>query len=303
MRNLQAQQDAQFSLFNFNQLYFNPAMAGADGVTRFQLLNRLQWQGYQTSAGDAGAPNTLMFSAAAPLNFIKSAVGVHYVNDRLGAMGSQEFQLSYAYRLNINDNTLALGVRAGMMSRFIDFSKLNPREQGDPLIPTGRIAQSRPDIAVGAYYDTPSYYVGVSVNHLNRAAYDFTSSSAENALAPNAYVTAGYRWEPLYGLEVQPMILLKSPSAFSAQTLSLEGGVMATWNETFFGGFTYRMGDAYNVLFGIDWRSFRLGGAIDLTGVGRTAKEPASYEILLSYSLPAPSLNKKKIVRTPRFRY
>ncbi|WP_037301335.1 PorP/SprF family type IX secretion system membrane protein [Runella limosa] len=297
-----AQQDAQFTLFPFSQLYFNPATAGEDGTTRFQLINRMQWQGYQTSSGEGGAPNTLMFTGSVPLNFIKSAIGVNYVNDRLGAMGSQEVQLSYAYKMNINDNTLALGARVGFQNRYIDFNKLISRDPGDPLIPTGRLGQSQPDIALGAFYDATTFYVGASINHLNRPKFSL-SGDAQNALEPNAYLTAGYRFEPIYGLIVQPMVLVKTPVNFSTKTLSIEGGAMATWNDWIFGGITYRLQESVNLLAGVNWQSFRLGGAVDLTGFGRTTKAPASFEMMLSYALPPFVKRKAMPVRTPRFRY
>lgn len=305
LSSVQAQQDPQFSLFMYNQLYLNPATAGADGATRFQLINRMQWQGYQTTSGDAGAPNTLAFSGSAPLNFIKSAIGVHYVNDRIGATGSQEVQLSYAYRLNINDNTLALGARVGFQNRYIDFNKLIAREPGDPLIPTGRLGQTQPDIALGVFYDTPAFYVGASVNHINQPKFSL-SGNANNALAPNIYINAGYRWEPIYGLEIQPMVLVKSPLGFSTNTLSVEGGVLGTWDERFFGGLMYRLQDSFNIIAGMNFlenNALRVGGAFDIIGKSREIKSPASYELMLSYALPPFKKGKKTPVRTPRFRY
>jgi type IX secretion system PorP/SprF family membrane protein len=301
----QAQQDPHFSLFTFNQLYLNPATAGADGTTRFQIINRMQWQGYQTTTGDGGAPNTLIFSGSVPLNFIKSAVGVHYVNDRIGATGSQEVQFSYAYKLNINDNSLALGARVGFQNRYIDFNKLIAREPGDPLIPVGRLGQTQPDIALGAFYDATTFYIGASVNHLNQPKFSL-SGDANNALAPNAYITAGYRLEPIYGLEIQPLVLVKTPLGFSSQTFSVEGGVLATWDEWIFGGVTYRLQDSYNIIAGINLlsnKALRIGGSVDLVGRSRNIKAPASYEVMLSYSLPALTKGKKTPVRTPRFRY
>ena len=302
---VKAQQDPQFSLFMYNQLYLNPATAGADGTTRLQIINRMQWQGYQTTSGDGGAPNTLIVSGSIPLNFAKSAVGIHYVNDRIGATGSQEVQLSYAYKMNINDNSLALGARIGFQNRYIDFNKLIAREPGDPLIPTGRLGQTQPDIALGAFYDATTFYIGASVNHLNQPKFSL-SGDANNALAPNAYITAGYRLEPIYGLEIQPMVLVKTPLGFSPKTLSVEGGVIATWDEWIFGGITYRLQDSYNIIAGINLlsnKALRIGGAVDLIGKSRDIKAPASYEVMISYALPAFKKGKKTPVRTPRFRY
>ena len=300
-----AQQDSQFSMFTFNQLYFNPATVGSDGMTRLQLLNRWQYQGYQTSSGDGGAPTTFMASVAVPLSFVKGAIGIHYVNDQIGVTGSQEVQLSYAYKMNIKDNTLALGVRVGLMNRYIDFSRLNPRETGDPQIPTGRIGLSQPDFALGAYYDATDFYVGLSINHLNSPQFRFTGVGDANAFKPNIYLNAGYRWQPTYELEIQPVVLAKSLTTFSGQTISVEGGVIATYNDLIFLGGTYRLQDAISATIGGNLLQNRLRVAFshDFVTSGQSIKTPSSNEFMLSYALPAPRLGKKTIVRTPRFRY
>ncbi len=302
----QAQQDAQFSLFPYNQLYWNPAATANDGQTRLQLHNRWQWSGYQGTFDDGGAPNTLVASAQIPLNFIKSAVGVHYVSDKLGAMNSQEVQLSYAYKLKLGDNTLAIGARAGIYSRAIDYTILRARDAGDPLIGTGRVAQSKPDLALGLWYDAAAYYVGVSVNHLNQSQFSLGSDKATNTLKPNMYVTAGYRFEPLYALEVQPVVMLKTGTDFNLKAASVEAGFIATYDERFFGGITYRLSDSVVGILGANLVSnrLRIALAFDATVIFQETKSPQSYEILLSYALPAPNLGgKKTIVRTPRFRY
>ena len=37
-----AQQDAQFTQYMFNTIYYNPAYAGVEGVTRFSAIHRTQ---------------------------------------------------------------------------------------------------------------------------------------------------------------------------------------------------------------------------------------------------------------------
>ena len=53
-----AQQDAQISQYMFNALYYNPAYAGVEGVTKFSALHRSQWTGYEPTVGEGGATNT-----------------------------------------------------------------------------------------------------------------------------------------------------------------------------------------------------------------------------------------------------
>ena len=75
-----AQQDAQFTHFIYNQLLLNPATAGSDNVTRFQAIYRTQYQGYQSTFDDGGAPVTQVISANIPLKMIKGGVGITFVN-------------------------------------------------------------------------------------------------------------------------------------------------------------------------------------------------------------------------------
>ena len=61
------QQDPQFSLFMFNQTYYNPAAVGAEGLTRFQLMYRSQYSGYQ-GVDPGGSQGTQMFSFNMPFD-------------------------------------------------------------------------------------------------------------------------------------------------------------------------------------------------------------------------------------------
>src|SRR5688500_9116298 len=89
-----AQQDAQFSQYMYNTLFLNPAYAGIEGQTRFQLIHRSQWTAYQPSFGDGTAPITQVLSATTPILRAKSGVGFHVVNDRLGPLTNLEAQVS-----------------------------------------------------------------------------------------------------------------------------------------------------------------------------------------------------------------
>ena len=44
---VKAQQEAHFTQFMYNQLYFNPAYAGARGMPSFSLIYRNQWIGFK----------------------------------------------------------------------------------------------------------------------------------------------------------------------------------------------------------------------------------------------------------------
>jgi type IX secretion system PorP/SprF family membrane protein len=300
------QQDPQLSLYMFNPVYYNPAAAGSEGVTRAQLMYRTQWTAYQGSFDQGGAPSTQMLSINAPLDKIRSGVGLYVLNDQFGTGGpqvNQAVQLSYAYRIPVKAGILALGVQAGLYSRGLNYDVFRPRDGGDPLLPNnGRVSQIQPDFGLGAYYHTVDYWIGASVQHLNEAKYNLGTVDGVNPNAKAAYFTAGYRLGVGYDIDVQPSVLLKT----DLHSYSYEASVLATYQGRYSFGLSYRQADS--VIGMVSWsflenNAARLGFAYDFTVNGVKGKSPGSAELMLSYSLPAPNTRTRPIIRTPRFRY
>lgn len=297
-----AQQDPQFSLYMLNPVYYNPATAGSEGVTRFQLTHRTQWAGYQGTFDDGGAPSTQLFSFNMPLRKIRSGIGVVAMNDRLGPQINQAVQLAYALRLPLNTGTLALGVQGGLYNKGLNFDQLRPGEPGDPLIPGGRVNQIQPDVAAGVHYSTPVYYIGASMQHLNQSSFRLGTDRSVNPLARAAYFTAGYRYEWNEVLDIMPSVLVKT----DLNTSSFEANAIVMYDKRHWVGFGYRQQDAIMATLGISLlnnNALRFGYSFDFITGGRQAKSPTSHEVLLSYSLPEPQAGRKPIIRTPRFRY
>lgn len=298
-----AQRDAQFSLFSLNQLYLNPAAAGAGGVTRFQLMHRTQYAGYQGSNArdDGGALSTQLFSFSMPIkNF---GIGFYGVNDRTGPMSYQDFKVSASYHVPMMGGNLQFGASAGLFRQSLDYGKLDPREEDDPLIQASNISQMNPDIAAGVRFENETFYLGASLNHLLQPKYTLGSDQATNPLKRTVYVNGGVNMELGYLLDLQPIVLVKT----DLSSVSVEGGATLTYNKRFWVGGTYRQQDAFAILMGgvylLSDQSLRLSGAYDLVIGGKKAKSPSSFEVLLSYDLPSPKFGKKTIVRTPRFRF
>lgn len=303
-----AQQDPQFSLYMYNPLYYNPAAAGSEGVSRLQLTQRTQYLGYQTIGNGDGsaAQSTQMISFNMPLAKIKSGIGIYALNDRYGPSINQAVQLSYAYRLALKNGTLALGVQAGMFNRGFDFGQYRATDPGDLFIPTGRINQFKPDIGAGIYYNTTDYWVGLSMTHLNKATYSYVVGRSIDVSEPKAYLSAGYRLGLGYNIDIQPSVLVQYATKQGIPGSVALVNLVGTYDNRIWAGFGYRLKDAVMATAGINLmrnNALRVGGAVDITTTGAQGKSPASYEILVGYALPAPDARKKPIVRTPRFRY
>ena len=298
-----AQKDAQFSLFSLNQLYLNPAAAGADGLTKFQLTHRTQYAGYQgTNMADAGgALSTQLFSFSMP--FKNFGIGFYALNDRSGPRTDQDFKISAAYHFPLAGGKFQVGASAGMFRQAIDYDKLRARDEDDPLLQAGSISEINPDFAVGVRYENETFHAGVSLNHFLKPKYQLGSELGTNPLPQTIYFNAGVNLELGYLLDIQPIVLVKT----DISTISVEGGATVTYNDRYWIGGTYRQQDSYFIIMGgiylLGDQSLRLSGAYDLVIGGNRAKAPSSFEVMLSYALPSPKFGKKTIIRTPRFRF
>ena len=143
----------------FNKMYYNPAYAGVEGITHFNLLIRSIWTGYtSTFDGAGGAPTTQVFTMSSPVYKLKSGFGAYIMNDNLGNLNNLSMQGSYAYHIPIKESKLSLGINLGFFSQSIDFSKYRPSDPNDPLLKTGRETQVRLDMGVGAYFQATKYH-------------------------------------------------------------------------------------------------------------------------------------------------
>lgn len=295
------QQDPQLSQYMFNNFYYNPAFAGTDGVMKMSLLHRSQWLGYAPTFDDGGAPTTQLLSFQMPLAVLKGGVGGYFVNDNLGPVTNMELQGSYAYYIPVRGGRISLGVRAGFVSQKVDFDKFRAIDPNDPLLQrSGTETQARPDFAFGALYRKEKFYIGAGLNHLSQPAYDF-GLSQDNQLKRHLYFTAAYFYEMNFDVRFQFVGLLKSDLVKS----SFDLGVLAYLRNTMWGGLSFRQSDAISLLLGYSFledKSLSLGYSLDYVINDQEAKQATSHEFMVSYTLPV-STSRKKVIRTPRFRY
>ncbi len=295
-----AQQDPQLTQYMFNNFYFNPAFAGTDGVTKISAVHRAQWLGYAPTYDDGGAPTTQLVSAHSPLGK-RFGAGGYFVNDNLGAVTNLEFQASGAYYFSIKNGRLSLGVRTGMISQAVDFDKFRAIDPSDPLLARkGKESQIRPDFAFGAAWLKEKYYVGLGINHLNQASYDF-GLSQKNQLKQHIYFTGAYYYDLNFDVRFQFVGMVKTDLVKT----SFDLGVLAYLRNTMWGGISFRQSDALSLILGyafLEDKALKVGYSLDYIINDQEAKEATSHEFTVSYSLPVSS-SRKKVIRTPRFRY
>lgn len=238
----QAQQSIQFTQYIFNSISVNPAYAGYKEEWFAQVGLRSQWAGWD------GAPKTGSISIDGVLDPVnrRHGVGLQVTADKLGAQSATSAFANYSLRLQLDDadtRRLALGVAVGATQYSVDGNKLTSVEIKDGVIPPGMITTWKPDVRLGVYYYSPSWYAGLSVQDLFAAAgnndeFRFNENSLESLYRNvSAYLIAGGLVSLDEGLYLRPSILVKDD--FKGPT-SLDINAMIIFNNKFWIGAGYR---------------------------------------------------------------
>ncbi len=299
-----SQQDAQFTQYMYNGIFYNPAYSGKVDGYQFTGLHRSQWSGYSTLSGAGGAPSTQLLSVTGGFEDLNLGFGLVFANEKIGATSNQEANLSVAYHYKIGRGELSFGGSAGIFSSTLDFDLLeliNP----DQVVPAGgRENQYNINFSAGALYDRGNLYIGLSGRHLNEPDFNFGEGSLGNQLKLHSYLLAGYRLRASAFWTVEPSVLLKS---VEVDNFSYDMSVIASYNDKISGGLAYRGEESASVILGyslLNDNSLRLGYAFDLVVGGLEAKSPSSHEFMLTYNLPKAKRSVERVIqRTPRFRF
>ncbi len=322
-----AQQDAQFSQYMFNSLFYNPGSAGIEGVTRATVITRKQWLGYHSSSGvDQTIKGTSPTSQAITINsrlpfFNKrTGAGLGIVYDSRGPITSYEIQLSGSYHLKLGDGLLGIGGRAGTYAQRIspDYRVV---DESDPIyqgIINNNPKQLKLDYAGGLWYQTSKWYAGVSLNHLSKQKFSYGVDSIKSVLNNHLHINGGYTFTLSPTIKITPTAIIQT----DLKKMTLLVGPMVDYNSKFWiglnarqsaskkdvatgGGSAWAVNDiiAYAGMNLMKNNALRVGFAFDFVLSGRKALGSTSHEIMLSYMLPAVGVTPKPKVRTPRYRH
>lgn len=202
-----AQQGIQFSQYAFTGLTVNPAYAGYKEDVTLNMVSRLQWTGI------TGAPKTGAVSVDGLTDDVYKNIGMGLVitGDQLGPQTTASAYFNYAYRLQLDDEDtrrLSFGIAVGASQYSIDQTKFYPTDGTDPLIGTGNESKISPDFRFGVFYNSPSFYLGVSALNLLADA-TFKDNTTVIREARTFYLTSGFMVPINDGLDWKPSILIK----------------------------------------------------------------------------------------------
>ncbi len=276
---LYAQQDAQYSLYVFNQIAINPAYAGTRDVLSSSLIYRNQW-----ASMPQGAPSTAAFSIQTPLHNKKIGVGAEMFSDKIGPKISNGILLSYAYRLRLGKGQLALGLKMGMINYIFDWTKIDYKDKDDNYNTQNRSSKFTGSADFGWYYYTRSFYWGMSFTHINHGKIteignDFTQQ------AVHFFMPIGKSFQ-VGNVIINPTYILKKATNSPATS---DFGVNVLLKEKWWIGISFRR--QYGTVFLTQYQikeKLKIGYSYDYgtNKMGRIGG--VSHEIMISYIINNP---------------
>lgn len=143
-----------------NPVLINPANSGARGAFSIAAFYRKQWVGIK------GSPETITLAADGPFSSGKVGVGLFVSSDKIGVRRETSLSTSYSYRIDVGASTLALGLKAGLISTQAKWSDLVVLDPGDEQYLVDTENHILPDFSFGVHLSDDRYFAGFSIPRL-----------------------------------------------------------------------------------------------------------------------------------------
>lgn len=296
-----SQQQPIYSQYMLNTYLINPAVAGAEGLTAFNLTARKQWAGYTEG------PSTYALSAQTRIlktsfrnrsRLIKARVrkrrpsgrvglGAFVYNDMNARVRRTGMQGTYAYHIYMRDVQLSFGASLS----FYQFSiNVGQKDSYDPGVPDDLLIrknqQISPDANVGFMVSTEKYYAGISATSLLQSSIQFGAGNSDYAyrILRQYYLIGGFRIEPYKSpITFEPSILFTTNEKLQ---YSFDLNIKGYYKQDYWAGISFRTSKAIVMMFGARYQQFTFGYAFDhnfsdLSSMGRFG----SHEIMIGYKI------------------
>jgi len=275
--NVCGQYDASFAHYWAMEPSFNPATVGKEAKLNVVGAYAIQLAGFEHN------PNTMYAAADMPFYAMGAyhGVGVQLVNDAIGLFSHKRLSLQYAYQQRLFGGKLNVGVQLGMLGETFDGTKLEVDDTSDPALSTTSVNGTGLDLSAGIYYQARSWYVGVSVLHLNSPVVALGETN-ELSIDPTYYLTAGYNIQLNHPfLKVQTSVLGRTDGV--AWRADVTGRLKYEHDKkVMYAGLSYSPTNSVTVLIGGNFHGIHLGYSYEIYTSAISAKN-GSHELFVGY--------------------
>lgn len=301
---LWAQQDQQYTQYMANQFTINPAVAGTEDFIDVKAGFRTQWVGFDA------APQTLYLTAHTTIGKeFNSAHGHHrgehgywhgiggYVySDQTGPISRNGFYGSYAFNTAVAKKArLSVGASFGLKQFSFDPNgyRKNIVDDGDALI-EATSNQVMPDLNLGFWVYNKQFYFGMSAFQLLKSevqfegVYDGGHNGNFTKFNSHYYVTGGIMMPMSDLITFVPSLMFKYVTP-APPSLDLNGKIL--YDDRFWGGLSYRVGDAFALIAGVVVKKqLELSYSYDMTTSSLRQFSSGTHEVIIGYRFQHPKV-------------
>lgn len=289
-----AQQLPLYSQNTFNTFLLNPAGAGAEGYTSFNLTNREQWFGIE------GAPRTYALSfqsrlmkdpALGPNASVKKryhrrsgrvGLGIYIYKDHAGQIDQTGVQFTYGYHIVMNQSQISIGATFSLLQYMINTNNLTLSDKTDDRVNNNRLSAYIPDANLGVYYTDQHKFVGFSILQLSQAKVNLGSYGDNLIIYRHFYLIGGYRFELDNQNVLEPSLNIKTSQEW---VLQMDAALKYIYDNKFWIGVGFRTGYTLIGSIGIKVKKVYVGYAYDYSSRGLLNYSYGSHELMLALKL------------------
>jgi len=296
------QQQQMYTQFMYNKLSLNPAFAGNEKYATLALLYRDQWSGFP------GAPEGQLLSVNLPRIGNRIGLGLNFERQTIGISEKITYEGIYAYKFSMGEGTLSMGMNvSGRYFRqdFTDERIYSVQDRLlDPSIPNTVQTNSFFNAGFGVYFNTNTFYLGMSLPRMIRSDIDFDNNQSFSTESRHLLLMTGGTFILDQDLRLTPQMLFK---VAEHSPWSLDLNLSATIYDKYTTGLTYRtggasgdLGESLDVIIGMQLSDrMMIGFAYDITLAQIRTVSNGSAEIIMNYNFIPKRI--KTILINPRY--
>ena len=271
-----SQQTPLYSQYMLNGFLLNPAAAGSEGYTSVNLTAREQWVGFQDGPGTyalsfqsriqkkSHISRSTSVRKRKNLNATggKVGLGVYVFNHSNGAVERTGIKGTYAYHIRLAQSQLSFGISLVAYQFRLDDDKIKLEIPDDNLWSGAHKSVLIPDADAGVYFSARDFWLGFSVDQMFESVLKFGDAGYDQfVMERNFYLMGGYDFNIHRDLVISPTTLVKYADNGKLQ-VDVTGRFF--FQQSYWGGLTYRTGHSIIVLAGVSVDRFIFGYAFDI---------------------------------------
>jgi len=270
------QQAPLYSQYMLNGFLLNPAVAGSEGYSAVNITAREQWVGFMDGPGTyalsfqtrvmkkSHISRSTTVRRRTKLNSSGGKVGLggYIFNHRNGAVERTGIKGTYAYHIRLANSQLSFGLSLVAYQYRLNEDKIRLEISEDNLWSGIHKSVFIPDADAGVYFNSRYFWAGFSVDQMFKSVLKFGDAGYDRfVMERNYYLMGGYDFDLNRDLIISPTTLLKYAENGKFQA-DISGKLF--YKQSYWGGLTYRTGQAIIVMAGVSVDRLIFGYAFDI---------------------------------------